>query len=372
MILRITLAQNLPVDLSKATIVLPAGSCDSDLFIVGPDSANVGDFVHLEVKGLPPIDSSLTIDEALAWTKEIATGIQQPPESEKIDFDVVLGFNLYPVLQWKLTLNLRATVSGDYTVVFALPASEKNKPVRLALHGVRFGSGPVPPPPDPELIVSPQTPFSSTGPPGGPFTPPTKSYLLTNSGVGSLNWFVKTSSDWLVATPNQGTISAGDSVEVFLSFGPKAKELDSGIHAGAATFQNITNGKGTAPRLVVLTIEGDTPPPPAEELWGLLIFESDDVDNLGPDFAQVLYSTRIRTLHSKFHWEPRDIDEQDADGNTPGDLKPWVKIIEEENLEVPHLFLVDQDGNLVTNASAPQTVDKTIDFIKKYLPNLGN
>lgn len=354
---------------TKATTVLPAKTPgDEGLQIVGPAEADVDEYVHLEVVGLPPVDSSQTLDEALAWTKRIAMRVQQPPESEKVDFDVTLGFNLFPTLSWKLTLDLRAHVGGDYAIAFAMPGTAEDVPVQLATHGVRFGSGPVPPTPDPRMEVTPADPFSSKGPVGGPFAPASKAYLISNVGQGALSWTVNFTVPWLVASPPSGVLASGQATECFISFAEAAKSLPAGIHAGAVSFQNETNRKGDTPRLVALTVTSDPEPPPVEELWGAVIYETDDLDDYGPKTAQVLASERLRELDERFHWRLFDEDVEGPDGRVPDEAKPWIELAEEKNLELPHLFLVSQDGKLVHNGKLPASVDEVIELVRKHLP----
>lgn len=362
-------ASDLPT--ARTTTVLPAEIPGTDgLAIDGPSEADVDEYVHLEVLGLPPIDSSQSLDEALAWTRSIAMRVQQPPESKSVDFDVTLGFRLIPVLSWKLTLDLRANVSGDYAVAFAMPGVDGTA-VQLVTHGVRFGSGPVPPPPDPMIEVTPDGPFSSRGPPGGPFTPPTKGYLIANVGQGNVNWSMNVTAPWLQASQVAGVLAAGQSTEVFLSFNEAAKTLPAGFHAAVATVVNVTNGKGTTPRLVALTVEGTPPPPPVDELWGVVIYETDDLDSYGPEVAQVLASERIRNLDSRFYWRLFDKDVQGPDGKIAEEARPWIELVKKENLPMPHLFLVSQDGKAPFNVPLPDDIDEVIKLVRKYLPAKG-
>ena len=354
---------------AKTTTVLPNAEPTEGLEIVGPAKAEVGELVHLEVEGLPPIDSSQSLDEALAWTKGLAMRVQQPPESEQVDFEVTLGFGLMPQLHWKLSLDLRADVAGDYAVVFAMPPEGESQPVQLATHGVRFGSGPIPPPnPDPMLGVFPGDPFSSRGPPGGPFSPDAKSYQLTNTGMGNLTWNGSVSSSWITVTPPMGVLGPGQTVEVLVGFAPEASSFSSGIYAAAATFENLTNGKGNTPRLVALTVSGNPPPPPISELWGIVIYETDDLDDYGPEMAQVLASTRIREISPKFYWRLFDEDVPSEEAIF------WQNQVRENNLPLPHLFLVYEENGqskLAENLPLPSEIDAVIATVRKYLKTGG-
>ncbi len=45
-----------------------------------------------------------------------------------------------------------------------------------------------------------------------------------------------------------------------------------------------------------------------------------------------------------------------------------LALIKDKDLEIPHLLLIDQDGNLVDNRVLPGTVDKVITLVREYLP----
>jgi len=338
---------------AKTATVLPAKVPGADaLAIDGPSVADVDEYVHLEVLGLPPIDSSQTLDEALKWTRSIAMRVQQPPESESVDFDVTLGFRLIPILSWKLTLDLRANVSGDYAVAFAMPGVDDTA-VQLVTHGVRFGTGPVPPPPDPVIEVTPDGPFSSRGSPGGSFDPPGKGYLIANTGQGNVNWSVNVSTPWLVASPATGVLVSGQSTEVFLSFGEAAKSLPVGFHAAVATITNDTNGRGTTPRLVALTIEGSPLPPPGEKQVAFWV-DPAQIDNLTAAQQAILGGLEFRVeLKSKGHellqvWSKND-------GPDDADEEPWFNAAKASALSPPLILFAPRAGGKIRVQSLPAT-----------------
>jgi len=344
---------------TKVATVLPAKVPGADgLDIDGPSIADVDEYVHLEVIGLPPIDSSQTLEEALAWTRNIAMQVQQP-------FDVTLGFRLLPVLRWKLTLDLKASAAGDYAVAFAMPGVDGG-PVQLATHGVRFGAGPIPPEPDPVLQVSPEELFASRGPPGGPFDPPGKPYLVTNVGQGYLNWGVSISEPWLSVSPSSGVLGPGQSTEAIVGLTKLAETLPVGIHASAVLFQNVTNGKGNTPRLAALTVQGEPPPPPVRELWGVVVYEGHEPDTAVEvedwiQWTKVLTSERIDGLFESGHYRKIDKDEDVSES-----LQSYVDHAESKPL--PYFMLVNEEGEFVWEGVLPKSIDATVQIIQKYLP----
>jgi len=106
------------------------------------------------------------------------------------------------------------------------------------------------------------------------------------------------------------------------------------------------------------------PPPPADELWGLLIYEAHDLDD-DPEFAKIRVSTRLRAI-DKFTLQPYDKDATNEDGETPADLKPWLKLITDNNWALPQMLLVNEAGDLVAHKT-PESVDGAIAFVEEHL-----
>ncbi|MCK5861663.1 MAG: hypothetical protein KAH38_04205, partial [Candidatus Hydrogenedentes bacterium] len=89
------------------------------------------------------------------------------------------------------------------------------------------------------LAVTPRDFYEATGLAGGPFTPESKTYTLSNTGDIPLNWTASFAGTWLTATPASGTIVVGDTVEVVVSFGGDAITLPDGLYTDEIAFTNI-------------------------------------------------------------------------------------------------------------------------------------
>ena len=110
------------------------------------------------------------------------------------------------------------------------------------------------------------------------------------------------------------------------------------------------------------------PPPPVTALQVVFLYESEQVDDL-PWLANILTSQKIRKLESAdVDLVFADKDELDEKGETPAVIWPWVDMVAKENLSLPRLFFVDQDGELVAHESSPQEVDAVVALIQEYLP----
>lgn len=91
------------------------------------------------------------------------------------------------------------------------------------------------------LTITPGTGFAAIGPFGGPFTPASQVYSLTNTGSSSLNWSLGGTPSWLVASITNGTLAAGKSTNVTISVSAGAGTLATGAYAATVTFTNLTS-----------------------------------------------------------------------------------------------------------------------------------
>jgi tetratricopeptide (TPR) repeat protein len=123
----------------------------------------------------------------------------------------------------------------------------------LALEQDRGGPG--------YLTVTPAGDFFPTGALGGPFSPNSNTYILENTGTGSINWTASKTADWITLSDTSGNLEIGTSTTVTVSINNNANFLPVGTYSDMITFLNTTNGAGSTTRTVTLLIETpDTPP----------------------------------------------------------------------------------------------------------------
>jgi tetratricopeptide (TPR) repeat protein len=111
------------------------------------------------------------------------------------------------------------------------------------------------------LTVSPASDFSSAGAMGGPFSPTSKTYILENTGTGSINWTASKAVDWITLSESSGKLEIGTSTAVTVSINNNATILTVGTHTDVITFLNTTNGSGSTTRTVTLQINTPDSPP---------------------------------------------------------------------------------------------------------------
>lgn len=93
-----------------------------------------------------------------------------------------------------------------------------------------------------DLVVSPDVPFSSTGLEGGPFSPSSAVYVVSNRGVQALSWQLSKDASWLTASPSSGVLPAGQSTPVTVSIDPSANTLPADVYAASMFFSNQLSG----------------------------------------------------------------------------------------------------------------------------------
>ena len=104
------------------------------------------------------------------------------------------------------------------------------------------------------LKVSPGGTYYIEGDLGGPFTPASKDYTLTNQNTTPIGYDVTTNVNWLTVTNGTGTISGGGSVLVTVSVNANANSLNLGLHSGETSFVNTTDGSGDTARGVEIKV----------------------------------------------------------------------------------------------------------------------
>ena len=104
------------------------------------------------------------------------------------------------------------------------------------------------------LSIAPSTGLLSVGEPGGPFTPSSIVYTLTNTGYGNATWTAAKSQRWLSLSSTGGTLAPGASAGVTASINSDANSLVRGVYPDTISFTNTTNGGGNTTRSVSLVV----------------------------------------------------------------------------------------------------------------------
>lgn len=104
------------------------------------------------------------------------------------------------------------------------------------------------------LAITPMGGLTSSGVAGGPFSPISIIYTLTNSGGTSLNWSASKTANWVSLSATSGSLAAGAATTVTVSINGSADSLAAGDYSDLVSFVNTTSGNGNTSRSVSLTV----------------------------------------------------------------------------------------------------------------------
>jgi hypothetical protein len=131
------------------------------------------------------------------------------------------------------------TWSGSPTKFYATPGYDLctgwGTPAGQSLINALAGSPDV-------LVISPGSGFISSGASGGPFTVASQPYSLTNTGAGSLNWQIASTSAWLNVSSTSGTLPVAGQTAVNIGLNTAASNLVLGTYVANVWFTNRTSG----------------------------------------------------------------------------------------------------------------------------------
>jgi len=95
-------------------------------------------------------------------------------------------------------------------------------------------------PPDPLQVTSAS--FAATGPVGGPFSPSSQTYTLTNNGTSPINWTATATQPWLTLSSTGATLGPGATTTVTATINSAANTLAQGNYADTITFTDVPSG----------------------------------------------------------------------------------------------------------------------------------
>ncbi|MBU1074446.1 trypsin-like peptidase domain-containing protein, partial [bacterium] len=96
--------------------------------------------------------------------------------------------------------------------------------------------------------------YDGQGDQGGPFTPASFAYTLTNNGDTPLDYEASADVNWVDVGNATGSLAAGGQATVTVSFNANANALGIGSHNGTLGFVNVTNHDGDTTRAVNLQV----------------------------------------------------------------------------------------------------------------------
>jgi hypothetical protein len=105
------------------------------------------------------------------------------------------------------------------------------------------------------LTVTPTDALISSGLQGGPFTPTSQAYTVTNTGDEPISYHFTKTQAWTTVDPAAvGTLAAFTSIVCTVSINEAANIAGPGNYNDTVTFANLTNGTGNTTRQVTLNV----------------------------------------------------------------------------------------------------------------------
>jgi hypothetical protein len=103
------------------------------------------------------------------------------------------------------------------------------------------------------MDVTPEADFDSAGPMGGPFTPASAGYTITNTGGATLSWSASVTQPWIDLSATSGNIPAGGSAPLTVSINSNAEALAAGSYLDTLTITNVSTG-GSRPVSICIEV----------------------------------------------------------------------------------------------------------------------
>ena len=155
--------------------------------------------------------------------------------------------SLAPGGSTSFTITFSPGAAGSRTAALQIASNDANEnPFDINLTGTGVGPG--------TLAVAGATGLASSGDVGGPFSPSSLQYTLSNPGSTSINWTAAKTQSWVTLSATSGTLAAGANTNVTVSINSNADSLNANSFADTVIFTNTTNGSGNTTRSVDLTV----------------------------------------------------------------------------------------------------------------------
>jgi hypothetical protein len=199
------------------------------------------------------IDSTIIHEQhGSSWPGSHGLAIYFPQTAGQFDTDYNGSVILFPgATRWEeFLLDFYASMGGSWVAAARAQSQQYFDPANIDIYN--FCERLVANAPD-DLQISPNASLVASGPEGGPFTPGSEVYTLTNMGPDPIDWTASKTATWLDLSDSGGSLASGAFVEVEVSINADANSLEMGIHPNTVNFTNTTSSVSQT-RNVILRI----------------------------------------------------------------------------------------------------------------------
>lgn len=267
---------------------------------------------------------------------------------------------LVPGASTKFTVTFAPGAEGTSTALLQIASNDTiRNPFDINLTGNGLGLG--------SLAVAGTGGLNSSGNYGGPFSPSSIQYTLSNTGSTSIEWTAAKTENWVTLSVGSGTLADGASTTVTVSINSNANSLNAGSYNDTVTFTNTTNGTGNTTRAVALTVN---------QAPITVTFDPNGGGTPSPTHKSVTYNTTYGTLATVAHtghtfngWFTA------ASGGSLVTKPTTVTATEDHSLYAQwsvSTYTVSYDSNEATSGSPPVDQTKTFDVNMTLATNSGS
>lgn len=94
-----------------------------------------------------------------------------------------------------------------------------------------------------DILATPNSGLTASGPIGGPFTPEVQTLTLTNHGASSAAWTAGVDRSWITLSPTSGTLAASASTTITVTLNAGANQLLATTHTGTVSITSSATGR---------------------------------------------------------------------------------------------------------------------------------
>ena len=182
---------------------------------------------HVAVpKNFTPAESEILSQLDVRLNSEIGQGVFSVLDAPTFPYSIPNG--------GKLTMGIRFAPVGFGSVASSVRIKTddvQNGDINISLTGRGTKDA---------IRVVPETGFRFIGTLGGPFSPNSTSYAVTNASAAACEWEIVEIPEWLSANRQTGTIEPCDTEEIVFSLNARAATLGKGVYYGTISVSNKT------------------------------------------------------------------------------------------------------------------------------------